>query len=160
MPASAAPVLIAYDGSSTARHAVRETAKLLGPRHALVVTVWEPALAYYAADFSPAGPDISPIPVDLQRARGIERELQEEAQRAAAAGAELATSVGLEAQALTVADEADVAEAIVEVARDQGAAAIVVGSRGLKGLRARLEGSTSNAVLKLAPCPVIVVHDD
>jgi nucleotide-binding universal stress UspA family protein len=36
----------------------------------------------------------------------------------------------------------------------------VVGSRGLTGLRARLEGSTSNAVLKHAPCPVVVVHDD
>jgi nucleotide-binding universal stress UspA family protein len=160
MTAGAPPVLIAYDGSSTARRAVRKTAELLGARRAVVVTVWEPALAYYAADFSPAGPDMSPIPVDMERAHGIERELQDQARRTAGDGAELATSVGLEAEALTVADEADVAEAIVELARERKVAAIVVGSRGLKGLRARLEGSTSNAVLKLAPCPVIVVHDD
>ena len=52
------------------------------------------------------------------------------------------------------------ADAIIDAARKRDAAAIVVGSRGLKGLRARLEGSTSNAVVKNAPCPVLVVHDD
>ena len=51
-----------------------------------------------------------------------------------------------------------VAEAITDQAQEIGAAAIVVGSRGLSGLRARMEGSTSNAVLKHAPCPVLVVH--
>jgi Universal stress protein family len=40
------------------------------------------------------------------------------------------------------------------------AEAIVVGSRGLSGLRERLEGSTSNAVAKRASCPVVLVHDD
>ena len=42
---------------------------------------------------------------------------------------------------------------------EHGAAAIVVGSRGHSGIRARLEGSTSKALLKHATCPVIVVHD-
>ena len=40
-----------------------------------------------------------------------------------------------------------------------GAAAIVVGSRGLGGIRARLEGSTSKGLLKHASCPVLVVHE-
>jgi nucleotide-binding universal stress UspA family protein len=47
----------------------------------------------------------------------------------------------------------------VDVAQKQSVAAIVVGSRGLSGLRARLEGSTSSAVLRHAACPVVVVHD-
>ena len=38
--------MIAYDGSDTARRAVREAGKLFGSRQVLVVTVWEPALAY------------------------------------------------------------------------------------------------------------------
>ncbi len=76
------------------------------------------------------------------------------------AGAELARSLGLQAEALAIADEAHVADAIVGLAGKRGVAAIVVGSRGLTGLRARLEGSTSNAVLKRASCPVVVVHDD
>ena len=75
-------------------------------------------------------------------------------------GAQLAQSAGLEAKGLAVADEVHVADAIVGLARKREVAAIVVGSRGLKGLRARLEGSTSNAVLRHAPCPVVVVHDD
>ena len=48
MTAADAPVLIAYDGSDTARRAVREAGKLFGSRQALVVTVWEPGLAYVA----------------------------------------------------------------------------------------------------------------
>jgi nucleotide-binding universal stress UspA family protein len=153
-----APVLIAYDGSEAARRAVRETAQLFGPRRTLVVTVWEPSIAYYAADLSPAGPEMSPLPVDIEGVHRIERELQVHAQRTAADGLALAKSVGLQAEAVTVADEVDVADAIVDLARRQHVAAIVVGSRGLGGLRARLEGSTSKRVLKAAPCPVVVVH--
>jgi nucleotide-binding universal stress UspA family protein len=72
--------------------------------------------------------------------------------RIAESGAELARSVGLQADALATHDEGQVAAAIVQVARTRRAAAIVVGSRGLTGLRARLEGSTSNAFLKHSPC--------
>jgi len=159
MTAADAPVLIAYDGSDTARHAVREAAKLLGSREVLVVTIWEPALAYESS-MPTAGLEMPPVPVDVEGAREIEEELHERARGTAQEGAELARSVGLQAKGLAVADEVHVADAIIDVARKRAVAAIVVGSRGLKGLRARLEGSTSNAVVKHAPCPVIVVHDD
>jgi nucleotide-binding universal stress UspA family protein len=159
MTAADAPVLIAYDGSDTARHAVREAAKLLGSREVLVVTIWEPALAYESS-MPTAGLEMPPVPVDVEGAREIEEELHERARGTAQEGAELARSVGLQAKGLAVADEVHVADAIIDVARKRAVAAIVVGSRGLKGLRARLEGSTSNAVVKHAPCPVVVVHDD
>jgi nucleotide-binding universal stress UspA family protein len=159
MTAADQPVLIAYDGSDTARRAVREAAKLLGPRHVLVVTVWEPALAY-ETELPAAGLEMPAVPVDIEGAHELEEELHQRARRIAQEGAELAQSVGLQAKGLAVADEVDVADTIVGLARKRGVSAIVVGSRGLKGLRARLEGSTSNAVLKKAPCPVVVVHDD
>ena len=152
-------VLIAYDGSDTARRAVREAAKLFGSRPVLVVTVWEPALAY-ETEIPMAGLDMPAVPMDIEGARDVEEELHQRARRTAQAGAELARSVGLQAKGLAVADEVHVADTIVGLARKRGVAAIVVGSRGLKGLRARLEGSTSNTVLKNAPCPVVVVHDD
>ena len=77
----------------------------------------------------------------------------------AVSGAELARSLGLEAEPITMVDVRDFARAIVEVARERKAAMIVVGSRGLSGLRARFEGSTSKGVVKHASCPVFVVHD-
>jgi nucleotide-binding universal stress UspA family protein len=159
MTVADAPVLIAYDGSDTARRAVREAAGLFGARQVLVVTVWEPALAYESS-MPTAGLEMPPVPVDVEGARKVEEELHQHARGIAQEGAELAQSVGLQAKGLAVADEVHVADAIIDVARKRGAAAIVVGSRGLKGLRARLEGSTSNAVVKHASCPVVVVHDD
>jgi nucleotide-binding universal stress UspA family protein len=59
-----------------------------------------------------------------------------------------------------VADAGTVAETIIELARERDVAAIIVGSRGLSGLRARLEGSVSMAVLKRSPFPVLTVHAD
>jgi nucleotide-binding universal stress UspA family protein len=159
MTAGDAPILIAYDGSDTARRAVREAGSLFGSRQALVVSVWEPGLAYETT-MPTAGLETPPVPVDVEGAREVEEELHERARRTAQEGAELARSAGLQATGLAVADEVHVADAIVGVARKRDVAAIVVGSRGLRGLRARLEGSTSNAVLKHAPCPVVVVHDD
>jgi len=159
----AAPLLIGYDGSDPARRAVRAAGELFGSRRALVVTVWEPALAYEATVMPGIGVDgmaTPPVAADVGDARELEDQLEVRANLIAEDGAELAKSVGLNAEALAVAEETNVAEAIVELARGRRAAAVVVGSRGLTGLRARLEGSTSNAVLKNAPCPVVVVHDD
>src|SRR5919204_480131 len=53
-------------------------------------------------------------------------------------GEEIARSKGLAAEPLPVAEDVDIAGTLVELARDRRAAAIVVGSRGLGGLRARL----------------------
>jgi nucleotide-binding universal stress UspA family protein len=153
------PVLIGYDGSDGARQAIREASQLFGARKALVATAWEPALAY-GGRAMPGGMELQPAPLDVGAAQEIGRALEAHARRTAEEGAELARSAGLEAEPLCIAEEVNVAEALVEVARERGAAAIVVGSRGLRGLRARLEGSTSSGVLKHASCPVVVVHDE
>jgi nucleotide-binding universal stress UspA family protein len=156
----AAPVMIAYDGSEAAKHAVSAAAELFRGRRAYVVTIWEPGLAYAMSDLEPTGPELSPIPMDIEGTQELEDELQVHARRTAAEGAALARAAGLDCEALVVADRVSVAEALVDVAQKQSVAAIVVGSRGLTGLRARLEGSTSSAVLKHAGCPVVVVHND
>ena len=66
---SAAPILIGYDGSDTARRAVREAAELFGSRLALVVTVWEPGLAYEASAMTADPTGFGPEPVDPAAAR-------------------------------------------------------------------------------------------
>ncbi|MGH2883624.1 MAG: universal stress protein [Solirubrobacteraceae bacterium] len=48
---------------------------------------------------------------------------------------------------------------MLHVAEENHAGAIVVGSRGLSGVRARLEGSTTKSLLKHASSPVLVVHE-
>lgn len=50
------------------------------------------------------------------------------------------------------------AEAISDYAREVGAEMIVIGSRSRPGVRHLLLGSTAERVLRLAPCPVLVVH--
>jgi hypothetical protein len=39
------PLLICYDGSEDAKYAIRSAGRLLGERHPLVLTVWEPAVS-------------------------------------------------------------------------------------------------------------------
>ena len=47
---------------------------------------------------------------------------------------------------------------IVALARELGADLIVMGCRGHRGLRRVIEGSISDAVIRHAPCPVLVVR--
>jgi nucleotide-binding universal stress UspA family protein len=158
MDATDRPVLIAYDGSDAARQAVADAADILRARPALVVTVWEAGLAYATPAMPPDGMTMSPM-IDPSVAISVDRDVHSQAETVARDGAALASSHGLDAQPLAVPDEGSVPETILNVARSHNAAAIVVGSRGLSGLRARLEGSTSKGLLRHAHCPVIVVHE-
>jgi nucleotide-binding universal stress UspA family protein len=47
---------------------------------------------------------------------------------------------------------------IVSVAKELGADLIVMGCRGHRGIRRAIEGSISDAVIRHAPCPVLVVR--
>ena len=123
-----------------------------------MVTVWEPGLAYSIPEMRPDG--LLPTPmVDPALALDIDKGVHSRADQVAGEGAELARSLGLDAQPLAVPDERNVPDTILRVAEDNHAGAIVVGSRGLSGVRARLEGSTTKSLLKHAACPVIVVHE-
>jgi nucleotide-binding universal stress UspA family protein len=151
------PIVIGFDGSAAARQAVADAAKLLPSRRTVIVTVWEPGLAYTSIA---GAPDVTmPPAVDPSAVLDLDRELGARAEGVANQGAELARSLGLEAEAVAVPDAGGVARTILVVAGEREAAAVVVGSRGLSGLKARLEGSTSNSVVKRASCPVIVVHE-
>jgi nucleotide-binding universal stress UspA family protein len=49
---------------------------------------------------------------------------------------------------------------IVALAKDLGVDLIVMGCRGHRGIRRAIEGSISDAVIRRAPCPVLVVRSD
>ena len=158
MSAGKETVIVAYDGSAPAREAIVAAAKLLRGCRILVVTVWEEGLAYMAPPAAPGEGLMMTEPVDPEVAHGVDVALHNDAEQVARKGAEMAGSLGLEAEPLSLPDARNVADTLLDLVREQRAAAIVVGSRGLRGIRARLEGSTSKGLLAHAPCPVLVVH--
>lgn len=147
------PVLIAYDGSEIAEHALREAAAVLAQRRALVVSVWETG-----SGLNPIRAAGEPVPpIDVSGAVEIEHELAEEARQTAQRGAEIARQVGFEAEALAVGGEASFARTLIELAAERDAVAIVVGAHG-HGRVAEFLGSTSRSVIHHSTCPVLVVR--
>lgn len=154
-----APVLIGYDGSEVARAAVRRAAELFAGRPAVLATVWEPGLAAVPVGL-PDTMGVGSLPPDLATVQAVDRAEREHASTVAGDGAEFARSLGLVAEPQAVPDEADVAETLLGIARERGAAVIVVGSHGISGLRPRLLGSVSRKVVEHCDRPVLVIRDD
>jgi nucleotide-binding universal stress UspA family protein len=143
-------ILICYDGSDDARAAIEHGGRLLKGESATVLTVWQPfveALSH-AATFGVGGVVLDVESIDAaSRTSAVER---------ADEGAELARAVQLDAQPLT-AEATSVADGILAQANALHAEAILIGSRGLTGLKSVLLGSVSHAVLQHADRTVIVV---
>jgi nucleotide-binding universal stress UspA family protein len=145
-------ILLCYDGSADARAAIDHSGELLGGQPATVLTVWEPFIEVIAR--SPSGFGFAPGMVNIEE---IDAANRERAQSQAQDGAELARQAGLEAQPRIRARETTVAAAILAEANDLGANAIVIGSRGLTGVKSLLLGSVSHSLIQHADRTVIVV---
>lgn len=143
------PVLICYDGSEDAKHAIAKAGALLPARPALVLTVWEPTVTLDS--FAGATPDVVNF-VELDRASA------EHGCRVADEGVRIAQEAGLEAHPVTIKATGPVWRTIVEAADRRDAAVIVMGSRGLMGVRSMLLGSVSNAVVHHAERPTLVIR--
>ena len=57
-------------------------------------------------------------------------------------------------------DGADVADRLIDIARERDAAVVVVGTDGISGLRTRLLGSVSRKLIEHCDRPVLVLRDD
>jgi nucleotide-binding universal stress UspA family protein len=158
MASEAAPVLIAYDGSEVSRAAVRHAAELFAGRPAVLATVWEPGLAAVQVAMPGMGMGMgSPDPTTIE---DVDRVAREHASTVAAEGAEFARSLGLVAEPQAVPDEVDVADTLIDIARERGAAVVVAGSHGISGLRKRLLGSVSRKLIEHCDRPILVIRDD
>jgi len=51
------------------------------------------------------------------------------------------------------------ADAVVQVARDRKADLIITATHGRTGIKHLLLGSTAEKIVRLAPCPVLVVRE-
>ena len=160
MQTSSKPLLVVgYDGYELAKAALRHAAELFPGSPVVVITVWEPGLGAMIA----AGPGldltgVAPLPPDPRVVSEVDHVQEHHAEVVAREGARIAGSLGLDAEPHAIPDEMDVADAIVDVADDRDAAAVVVGSHGTSGLRSRLLGGTSRRVLARCTRPVVVVR--
>jgi nucleotide-binding universal stress UspA family protein len=140
------PILICYDGTADADRAIAAAATVFGPRRAVIANIG-PVLteAESVAALS------SVVPGGAFEDLNMESALEK-----ARAGAERARDAGFDAE-----PRAELAEpswqGIVDVADEIDAAVIVLGSRGLKGIREQFEGSVSHEVAEHAGRPVLIV---
>ena len=146
-------ILISYDGSADAQAAIDRAGELIEGEPATVLCVWEPFIEVLARS-SFGMPMFAPEAADID---SIDAGNEPEARRRAEEGAERARRAGFEAEPRTRAREGTIGEAILAEADAVGARAIVVGTRGLTGVRHVLLGSVSHEVLHKADVPVIVV---
>lgn len=145
---TAATILIAYDGSDDAKAAIDAAAGLFPGADAVVLYARQPLEAMAAhLEGHPA----------LEAVSEIDGVTLDTSQQVAEDGATYARSTGLQARAQVAAAFETPAEAIVETADALDAALIVLGSRGRRGMRAALLGSTSTHVLHHARRPTLVI---
>jgi nucleotide-binding universal stress UspA family protein len=144
------PLLLCYDGSEDAKHAIERAGELFAGRRALVVTVRRPIPALDTVAVLGATGGMVNV-VDVERATA------ETDGRVADEGVRIAQEAGLDAEPVAVRSTRSVWETIVGVADRHDAATIVMGSRELTGLRSMVLGSVSSAVVRHADRPTLII---
>jgi nucleotide-binding universal stress UspA family protein len=136
-------IVVGTDGSEAAQEAVRQATDLAGREGArlhLVAAYPDPQVLREKITGG-----ATTQPVDL---RGVAISVLKRAEHGVPKGVELET----------YAREGDPAEVIIQVANEQQADLIVVGSSGLTGIKRFLLGSVSSKVSHHAPCSVMIVR--
>jgi nucleotide-binding universal stress UspA family protein len=136
------PVLLAYDGSAHAKAAIERAGAVLRHGPAVVATAW--------TSFEDAAPAaLLAMPGDMVR---------ETAEELAAEGADLARAAGFDAEPRAVRSKGPFFAALIHLADELDARAIVAGSRGRSSLAAAVLGSVSTGLLHHTSRPVLIVR--
>ena len=139
------PALLCWDGSESARRAIRQAAKLLGGgRRALVLFAHVPTESAPGLLGGLAGPD-API-------MGVT-----DAEALLEQGIEVARDAGFEAAPLGVVADRKTAAIILETAEEHDAPVIVMGQRGRSAIGVAMLGSVARDVINSFPRPVMLV---
>lgn len=152
--AAQGPVLIGFDGSSSATHAIEATARLMPGARVVVAHVWHP--------YGRRAPGALPGVLGHVVAAGARKEDVEsaaESEAIAGRGAELASSLGLTAEAQSVSSDRNAGPALMQLAGEVGAEVIVIGPRGLSTVAAALRDGTSQHLAMRSSVPVLVVPE-
>jgi nucleotide-binding universal stress UspA family protein len=143
------PLLLCYDGSAEAMHAIERAGELFAGRRAVVVNVWHPP--------SPLGSLAALTGARVDTFAEADRAAAERARRIAREGVRIASEAGLTAEPATVRTAEPAWTAILEIADRHHAATIVMGSRARLGMHSTPMGSVSSAVVHRGARPALVV---
>jgi nucleotide-binding universal stress UspA family protein len=143
-------ILIAIDESSHSLEAIDFVCKLRWPTNTRVLVVSAIPFAVYATTevYLPAsGPSVELLEETTRKHEALVSRAE-----AALGDAGLATE--------TRVPRGDPREVIVQMAKDEGADLIVLGSHGHTGMARLLMGSVASHVVSHAPCSVLMVKHD
>ena len=141
------PFVLCYDGSEAAKRAIRTAPVLLGRgRPARVVYAYTPTeRSLVVAQAMTGGRSDAPVSGEADAHDVVER------------GLAIALDAGFDAEARLVKADRRTAELIVAMAEEIDAPAIVIGQRGMSGLKSAVLGSVSRDIVNAYHRPVIVV---
>ncbi len=146
-------MLIAYDGSAEARHALTEAARLLRPVEIDVLTAWEPMTSQATRALGRTA-----LPQTTLGAENLgEDPAYENALALSEEAVALAHSRGLAARAHLVESTGHKVTAICEAAVQLGADVIVAGAPDRSGPQSWFTTSTAEGILRQAGIPVFLV---
>jgi nucleotide-binding universal stress UspA family protein len=151
-------ILLATDGSEEATLAARTAVDIADKTNSELHAVYVGELDYGNLSYDPSYDPSFAVP-DYEYMQQIQENLEQEARKALDAEVERVKAAGgrvVEAHLGMGSPDAE----IVKLADDLGAGLIVVGSRGLGGIRRTLIGSVSDSVVRHAHCPVLVVREE
>jgi nucleotide-binding universal stress UspA family protein len=135
------PLILCYDGSEAAERAIRIAPVLVGPgRAARVIYVYLPT------ERSVTGGRIdAPVLGEADAHEIVDR------------GVAIANDAGFDAEPLLLVADRRTAELVAETAEELDAPAIVMGTRGLSGLKTAVLGSVAREVVNAYHRPVVIV---
>jgi nucleotide-binding universal stress UspA family protein len=147
-----AEALLCFDGSDDAAAAISKAGELLGPRPAVVLTVWEPVRVWEPWD--PVTIISAPLGRLVAKEVDLDQIVADLAQDKAEHGVALARAAGFDAMVRVAGRKTW--ETICDVADELDAEPIVTGSRGMGRAQSALLGSVSSAVIAHAKRAVLV----
>jgi nucleotide-binding universal stress UspA family protein len=141
-------IVVGTDGSETASQAVHQAvdlAKQIGAKVGLV-SAYEPVSDQRLRE------ERTEVPDDLQWMVNPREDVDATLKDAAG----VAKEAGVDVE--TYSRQGDPADAILDVAEEQGADLIIVGNKGMTGAKRFLLGSVPNKVSHHAPCSVLIIR--
>src|SRR3954467_13558690 len=141
------PFVLCYDGSEAAERAIRAAPAIVGGgRAATVLYAYKPTERSLGVAQGITGGRIdAPVPGESDAHDTVE-----------GAGA-TARAAGCEAEPLLVPADRPTAALVAETAEELDSPAIVMGTRGLSGLKGAVLGSVARRVVNARPRPVVLV---